>query len=319
MAKVLLYVEKQDEGVKKSAIEILSNLKEHEVDAVVIGSLGEPGCEQLKEYGVCEVIKLTADSVDNYSSDAYAKLVSDLVRDNGYKFAFAAATSQGKDFFPRAAAVLEAGVASDLISFTFSGDDFVGVRPLFAGKCTADVKFEGSSPCFVTVRPNSLTVLDKKSGQGNIVELTGDAGEIRAKIKEIVKGASDRIDLTEANIIVSGGRAMENESNFSILFDLADQLGGAVGASRAAVDSGYAPHSMQVGQTGKTVAPNLYIACGISGAIQHMAGMRTSKTIVAVNTDPDAPIFSIADYGIVGDLFKVVPLLIEEFSKVIKK
>jgi len=226
----------------------------------------------------------------------------------------------GKDFLPRLATKFDAGLASDVVNINFDGGSFAGTRPLFAGKCLAKVELTGPKPHFVSIRPNALGMTqDPASGAGNAQDVSASAGDVRATIKEIIKAASSKVDLTEANIIVSGGRAMKNAENFKILEQMADVIGATVGASRAAVDSGFAPHAMQVGQTGKTVAPTLYIACGISGAIQHLAGMRTSKVIVAINTDPDAPIFTKADYGIVGDLFTIVPIMTEEFKKLLGK
>ena len=209
-------------------------------------------------------------------------------------------------------------MASDVTSLEMKADKVAASRPLFAGKVLADVEITGPRPYIYTVRPNALELPSNASaGAGKLTPVKGNTGDIRAAIKEIVASTSSKVDLAEASIIVSGGRAMKSADNFKILEALADVLGATVGASRAAVDSGYAPHSMQVGQTGKTVSPSLYIACGISGSIQHFAGMRTSKVIVAVNTDPDAPIFQKADYGIVGDLFKIVPIMTEEFKKLL--
>ncbi|MBC75774.1 MAG: hypothetical protein CME64_07145 [Halobacteriovoraceae bacterium] len=218
---------------------------------------------------------------------------------------------------PRLATQFDAGLASDVVNFIFEGDNFSATRPLFAGKCLAKVEIQGPKPHFVSVRPNALGMPESPAGgSAEAAEASVDAGNIRAAIKEIIASASEKADLTEANIIISGGRAMKNSENFSILHECAEVIGATVGASRAAVDSGYASPDMQVGQTGKTVSPSLYIACGISGAIQHLAGMRTSKVIVAINSDPDAPIFTKADYGIVGDLFKIVPILTEELKKI---
>ena len=193
--------------------------------------------------------------------------------------------------------------------------NLIATRPIFAGKAFVDVRFETPIQ-MATARPNSF-IPKETGGTATVVAKNIEPGELRAVMKEIVKGKSDKVDLTEAPIIVSGGRAMQTGDNFKILQELADVLGATVGASRAAVDSGYVPHDMQVGQTGKTVNPNLYIACGISGAIQHLAGMRTSKVIVAINKDAEAPIFTKADYGIVGDLFQIIPLLTQEFKRVL--
>lgn len=318
MSKVLVFSELHNGVVKPVTLEILGKLNGQSADVAIIGDISDEQISLLAKYGAQNVFKLKGDNLNNYTPEGYTNALKDFLGKNSYDYVFTGATSMGKDFIPRLASEFEAGVASDVVNFTFDGDTFNGTRPLFAGKCLAKVNITGNKPHFVTIRPNALGMTDNPTaGSGSASEASVSAGEIRAMLKEIIKGASEKADLTEANIIVSGGRAMKSAENFKILEDLANVLGATVGASRAAVDSGFAPHSMQVGQTGKTVSPSLYIACGISGAIQHLAGMRTSKCIVAINTDPDAPIFTKADYGIVGDLFQIVPLLTEEFKKIL--
>jgi electron transfer flavoprotein alpha subunit len=318
MAKVLIFTEYGADTVKNVSLEILGKLNGHDVDVVGIGSIPADGQTALKEHGAANIHNLNGEGLDKYSPEGYANALKEFVGAGSYDYVFAGSTSIGKDLFPRLSAMFEAGMASELVDFKLDGDNFTGTRPLFAGKCLADLEILGPKPHFVTVRPNSLGLSDSPAaGAGNVADASGAAGEVRAQVTDVIKGKSEKPDLTEANIIVSGGRAMKEAANFAILDELADVIGATVGASRAAVDSGYAPHDMQVGQTGKTVSPSLYIACGISGAIQHLAGMRTSKVIVAVNTDPDAPIFQKADYGIVGDLFKVVPEMTKQFKEIL--
>lgn len=318
MAKVAVFTETQGDNVKSVTLEILGKLAGQEVDVISIGDVSDSGLAELAKYGAGNVHILKGDGLDQYSPEGYANALKDFIGGGGYDYVFAGSTSVGKDLLPRLSSMFGAGMASEVTNFTMDGGTFAGTRPLFAGKCLAKVEVTGPKPHFVTVRPNALGLPDSPTaGSGTKNDVSASAGEIRAAIKEIIKGASEKLDLTEANIIVSGGRAMKNAENFKILDEMADVIGATVGASRAAVDSGFAPHAMQVGQTGKTVAPSLYIACGISGAIQHLAGMRTSKVIVAINTDPDAPIFTKADYGIVGDLFQIVPIMTEEFKKLL--
>lgn len=319
MANVLVFSEIAGDNAKNVTYEILGKLSGHKVDVATIGDVPDSAVSELAKYGAENIHAIKGDKLDQYSPEGYSKALQDFIKSGSYDYVFAGATSMAKDLLPRVASAFEAGMVSEVINFTFDGDNFSGTRPMFAGKCLAKAEISGPKPHFVSVRPNALGMPENEnSASGNKKEFQAEVGDIKATIKEIVKGASEKLDLTEANIIVSGGRAMKNAENFKILDELAEVLGATVGASRAAVDSGYAPHNMQVGQTGKTVSPTLYIACGISGAIQHLAGMRTSKVIVAINTDPDAPIFSKADYGIVGDLFQVVPLLTEELKKVLK-
>lgn len=318
MAKVLVFTETNKDKVKPVTLEILGKLTGQDIEVAAIGELAADQVTVLAEYGANKVHSLKGSNLDKYSPEGYANALHDFISKGGYDYVMGGATSMGKDMLPRLATKFDAGLASDCVNFVFEGDTFAGTRPLFAGKCLAKVNLQGPKPHFVSVRPNALGMPETKTaGAGEAAEAAVEAGEIKAAIKEIIAAASEKVDLTEANIIVSGGRAMKNSENFAILDSLANTIGATVGASRAAVDSGYAAPDMQVGQTGKTVAPSLYIACGISGAIQHLAGMRTSKVIVAINTDPDAPIFTKADYGIVGDLFKIVPILEEEFRKIL--
>lgn len=319
MAKILVFAEITGENIKSVTLEILGKLSGHTLDVATIGSVSDEIKANLTKYGANNIHSIKGDNLDKYSPEGYSNVLHELIKNNSYDYVFAGSTALGKDLMPRLAGMFDAGMASEVVNFVFEGDSFSGTRPIYAGKCLTKVEIQGPKPHFVTVRPNALGLTDSPTaGSGNLVDVSGNAGEIKAKIKEIIKGASEKLDLTEANIIVSGGRAMKKKENFKMLEELADVLGATVGASRAIVDAGEADHSMQVGQTGKTVSPSLYIACGISGAIQHLAGMRTSKVIVAVNTDQDAPIFTKADYGIVGDLFEIVPLLTQEFKKILK-
>ena len=318
MANVLVFTELHDGHVKPVTLEILGKLAGQSTDVALIGDISAEQIAILAKNGAQNVHKLKGANLDKYSPEGYANALAEFIKSKNYDYVFGGATSMGKDLLPRLSTKFQAGLASDVVNFTMDGGVFAGTRPLFAGKCLAKVELTGPKPHFVSIRPNALGMTpNPTAGAGAASDVNANAGEIRAAIKEIIKAATTKVDLTEANIIVTGGRAMKNAENFKILNDLADVIGATVGASRAAVDSGFAPHAMQVGQTGKTVAPSLYIACGVSGAIQHLAGMRTSKVIVAINTDPDAPIFTKADYGIVGDLFTIVPILTEEFKKLL--
>lgn len=318
MAKILIFSEIAGDHVKTVTLEILGKLSGHQLDVATIGKVPEAAINDLSKNGAENIHSLLGDNLDNYTPEGYANALHEFISKNSYDYVFAGSTSLGKDLFPRIAGMFNSGMATEVTNFVFEDDNFSGTRPVFAGKCLTKVELTGPKPHFITVRPNALGMADTATaGSGNKSDTNINSGNIRATIKEIIKGASGKLDLTEANIIVSGGRAMKSRDNFKILEELADVLGATVGASRAIVDAGEADHSMQVGQTGKTVSPSLYIACGISGAIQHLAGMRTSKIIVAINTDPDAPIFTKADYGIVGDLFEIVPILTQEIKAIL--
>lgn len=326
MAKgIWTLVEHRDGQVRKITFEIISegrrlaDASSQELVAVYLGnSLDDATLESLGKYGADKVLCVSDPALEPYTTDAYVEALEKLIKEREPLVLLMGASTQGKDLSGRLAGRLGVAVAQDCTKFSMDGEKLVAVRPIYAGKAYATVTFENSIPQIATARPNvmSVTVLDEgRKAALEKVSITLDASKLKTKVVDVVKDAAGKIDLTEADKIVSGGRGMKGPENFQILEELAKVIGACVGASRAAVDAGWRPHSDQVGQTGKVVSPNLYIACGISGAIQHLAGMGTSKIIVAINKDPDAPIFQKADYGVVADLFEVVPCLTEEAKK----
>ena len=316
MADILVFCESAGGKSKTSARELLGKAKEladgGDVVAVVLGSAVSG--EGLGAWGADKVVTVTHDALEHYVPGAYASALAQVVEDASPDVVLGSASSLGKDLLPRAAALVEAGLGADVVDLREGDDGIEGVRPLYAGKCLAVVNVT-SEPKFFSVRPNSFNIEDAEAGDGEVEEFDADLDDdFGYEVIESTKTGGDRPDLTEADKIVSGGRSLKSAENFGIFDEISELLGAAVGASRAAVDAGYCPHSMQVGQTGKTVNPSLYIACGISGAIQHLAGMRTSRVIVAINKDADAPIFQHSTYGIVADLFEAVPMLTEELK-----
>ncbi|MDI6809309.1 MAG: electron transfer flavoprotein subunit alpha/FixB family protein [Candidatus Eisenbacteria bacterium] len=322
--KILVVGEMKGDSLKKVTLELVSaaNLIARdgglEVDAVLVGDGSRKLASELAAYPVKTVYVAESESLKNYSSEGYSSVVSNLMKEISPYGVLFGQTPFGSDLASSISGKLGVGFVSDCTGLSNEGGKLVVTRPVFGGKASARVSFRNSSLCLMGIRPNVFAVAEKANGaKAAVKEISGETGQIRAKVREVLKEVGERIELTEVKIIVSGGRGMKGPENFPLLEGLAAALGGAVGASRAAVDAGWIDHSHQVGQTGKVVSPTLYIACGISGAVQHLVGMSSSKCIVAVNKDPDAPIFKFADYGIVGDLFEVLPVLKEELSKLI--
>lgn len=288
--------------------------------AVVPGSGMRDKASVLGRYGADSVVIADDPRLEAYTTDAYTSVLAQVLSAAGGGIVLLGASVQGKDLSARLAARLNAGLAQDCTGFSIEDGRFVAVRPVYAGKLYAKVGFSEEGFQMATARPNVMRVSEPDPGRSfELVDavFTLDDADLKTRVVEVLADQSGKVDLTEADKIVSGGRGMKGPDNYRILEELAGLIGAAVGASRSAVDAGWRPHQDQVGQTGKVVSPNLYIACGISGAIQHLAGMGTSKVIVAINKDPDAPIFQRADYGIVGDLFEVVPALTEEIRKIV--
>ena len=311
--KILIIAEHKNGQLSEATQELFGlPLGQAEVHAVVAGESVESLAGPLGQLGADKVHLIESPALASGTGESLGQALGQFIPQLSLDVVLAAHSAQGKDLAPRLAAALDAALATDCIQVSCDGDKVTARRPVYAGKATAEVEFTDDGLKVITVRPR--TVKPPEPDAARSAEVASVVVELlvqKTALKEIIAGGNERPDVTEAPIIVTGGRSLGSAENFSIIEDIADSIGAAVGSSRAAVDAGYRPYRDQVGQTGKVVSPQVYIACGVSGAIQHLAGMRTSKHIVAINTDPDAPIFQLADYGIVGDLFEVVPQLTE--------
>ncbi|MFY0543745.1 electron transfer flavoprotein subunit alpha/FixB family protein [Brevibacillus sp. H7] len=318
MKKVLVLAEARDGQLRNVSFEALAaaNILAEggEIAAAVFGADGGSFADALAQHGADKVYVVNNSALATYTPDGYSQALQQLIKAVSPDAIVLGHTSIGRDLAPRVAARLGYGLVSDVTAIE-AGPVFT--RPIYAGKAFQKRKFREGC-IFITIRPNNIPVGQAEAGKtAEVVPFDVEIKDLRTIVKEIVRKTSGKVDLSEAKVIVSGGRGVKSADGFKPLYELAEVLGAAVGASRGACDADYCDYSMQIGQTGKVVTPDLYIACGISGAIQHLAGMSNSKVIVAINKDPEAPIFQVADYGIVGDLFEVVPLLTEEFKKVL--
>ncbi|MBX0317880.1 electron transfer flavoprotein subunit alpha/FixB family protein [Shouchella clausii] len=319
--KTIVLAEAKNNELRNVSFEAIAAAKEladgGEVTAVLAGEAIASLGEQLFQYGADRVIVVEHPELANYTTDAYKQAYLQVFDKENPDIVVLGHTSVGKDLSPRLAVKLDGALFSDVIAIE-AGDTPVFTRPIYSGKAFEKRKAVEEGPYIVTIRPNNIAALAKEENASGEVETHSvDIQDLRAIVKDVVKKATGGVDLSEANIIVAGGRGVKSADGFKPLQELAALLGGAVGASRGACDAEYCDYSLQIGQTGKVVTPDLYIAVGLSGAIQHLAGMSNSKVIVAINKDPEAPIFEVADYGIVGDLFEVVPLLTEELKAVL--
>lgn len=319
--KILVLSEVRDGSLRNVTFEAIAVGKVAaeggEVVGVIIGDSVQSLGSELIQYGADRVVVVEDEKLKQYTSDGYSQALLQVIENENPEGLIIGHSAQGKDLAPRIASKLESGLISDVTSIEEAGGNVVFVRPIYSGKAF-EKKIVKDGLIFATIRPNNITPLAKdESRTGEVTSLSVEIKDLRAIIKDVVRKATEGVDLSEAKIVVAGGRGVKSADGFEPLKELANVLGAAVGASRGACDAEYCDYSLQIGQTGKVVTPDLYIACGISGAIQHVAGMSNSKVIVAINKDPEANIFKVADYGIVGDLFEVVPKLTEEFKKLL--
>jgi electron transfer flavoprotein alpha subunit len=319
---ILIVGEGRPEGLRKVSFELATvalKLVSHSgglVESVVFGAGIQSWADAMAVCGVAKVYMVDQPELSQFAPETFATALAEVIRRAAPSVVLFGATGWGKEVSARTAAKLDWGDVTDCTGIEFEGETLMLTRPIYAGKAVAHVKAT-SLPIMVSIRPNIFPAASPDGAAAPIERVVVQLPEPRARVIESVQKEKTKVDLGEANIVISGGRGVKGPEGFGPINDLADTLGAAVGSSRAAVDAGWIDYTHQVGQTGKTVSPKLYIAAGISGAIQHLAGMSSSKVIVAINKDPDAPIFKVADYGIVGDLFEVLPALNEELKKVL--
>jgi electron transfer flavoprotein alpha subunit len=327
---VLVFAEQHEGKMKNCTFELLGEGRKlaeklgEELSSVLLGHQIEHLSKELFAHGADRVYVVDNENLDSYRTDAYTTGVAAVIAKYKPSIVLYGATTTGRDLAPRVASRIQTGLTADCTELNIDKDTglLLQTRPAFGGNIMATIKCPRHRPQMSTVRPKVMKQLDpdyNRKGEVEKVPVEINKKSIKAKILEIIKEAKQTADLEESEIIVAGGWGLGDPENFNLIEELAEILGGAVGASRAAVDAGWKPHSCQVGQTGKTVCPKLYIACGISGAIQHLVGMQTSDVIIAINKDPEAPIFKVANYGIVGDIFQIAPELIKELKKILSK
>ncbi len=321
MKKIIAYLDSFNGNLKRTAFEVATAAsyfhKENSAEIIAVTINGnEKIAEQLKEYGITRLVNIQSALLEKYSSSAIAKALFQLIKKENSDTAIFSATSYGLELAPRVATKMNAGYIADIIELTFQNSKAIVKKPVYAGKAIISASFKTEN-VVISLRPNVFTPVKNPVSNISVENFNPELlqEDIKAPVIDTYKNEG-KLDVKEADIVVSGGRGIKGPENYYLIENLAAKLGGAVGASRAVVDAGWRPHSEQVGQTGKTVSPTLYIACGISGAIQHLAGMSSSKFILAINKDKDAPIFKVADYGIVGDIFDVLPKLTNEIEHI---
>ncbi|HLQ71034.1 MAG TPA: electron transfer flavoprotein subunit alpha/FixB family protein [Bacillota bacterium] len=319
--KILVIGEAKDGILRNVSFEAIAAGKKIDEDAEIVGVLCGDGeiknlAQEMIKYGADRVVTVVDEKLKAYTSEAYGQALMAVIDDESPNGIVMGHTSIGKDLTPKIASKLQSGLISDATAIEKAEDELVFTRPIYSGKAF-EKKVITSGITFVTIRPNNIAPLERdESRTGDVNSKDVELKDVKTIVKDVIRKASEGVDLSEASIVVAGGRGVKSADGFKPLYELADVLGAAVGASRGACDADYCDYSLQIGQTGKVVTPDLYIAVGISGAIQHLAGMSNSKVIVAINKDPESNIFNVADYGIVGDLFDIVPLLIDEIKKI---